>query len=206
MCVQTANKPWERPAVREDIPVLSQYFHGIDFEGALKAMSLDGCVPLATDLVLLGATLSGQADDLGIKFLPFSAIDVPSRTSVKIPEMDNIVEWMENTALGSYMWQRANDWMEQNHGCRLEFAMNCGCGSVRSEHYVSGNWRRWVQRFNEIRQTVYGRTNVERRNSISGTTMTEAQRMMWKRIRTTLEALPAVAEKTEIAELVANAA
>lgn len=203
MCVQTANKPWERPAMLDDVPIFARHFPGIDFRGAIEAMSVDGCVPLTADLAILGATLSAPRDDLGIGFLPFTAIEVSSRTCVRIPEMDNIVGWMENTALGSYMWQKANEWMEQNHDCRLEFAMNCGCGSVRSENYANGNWQRWVQRFNEVRRTVYGRTRIECRNSIAGTTMTKAQRTMWRRIRATLEELPAVAERTEIRELLA---
>jgi hypothetical protein len=164
-------------------------------------MSVDGCVPLTADLAILGATLSMQGDDLGVRFFPFTGVDVATRTCVKIPEMDNIVEWMENTALGSYMWQKANDWMERSHGCRLEFAMNCGCGVVRMEQYASGAWCKWVRRFNEAHRTVYGRTNMERRASIKGTTMTEAQRKSWKRVRAVLEALPAVAEEAEAGPL-----
>lgn len=197
MCVQTAHKPWERPAVPEDAPIFSKRFPGIDFLAALEAMSVDGCVPLAADLALLGATLSTPEDDYGVRFLPFTAVDVAAKACVKIPEMDDIVGWMENTALGSHMWREASDWLERDRGCRIEFAMDCGCGSVRSASYANGDWRRWVRRFNQERRTIYGRTSVERRASIAGTTMTESQRAMWKRIRATLEELPEIRQRAE---------
>ena len=181
----------------EDIPVFERHFPGIDFREVLEAMSVDGCVPLTADIAIVGATLSMQADDLGIRFFPFTGVDLATTTCVQIPEMDNIVEWMENTALGSYMWQKASDWMERRHGCRLEFAMNCGCGVVGTEQYANGAWREWIRRFNTARSAVYGRTNIERRQTIDGTTMTEAQRRMWTRVRAVLESLPAIAEEAE---------
>jgi hypothetical protein len=187
--------------VTEDASIFERHFPGIDFHAALAAMSVDGCVPLTADLAIVGATLSMQADDLGVRFFPFTGVDVAARTCVKTPEMDNIVEWMENTALGSYMWQKASDWMEGSHGCRLEFAMDCGCGVVAMEQYANGTWREWVRRFNAVRRTVYGRTAIERRQSIDGTTMTEAQRRMWQRVRAVLEALPAVADESEAGSL-----
>ena len=204
MCVQTRDAAFERPANRDDLPILARHFPGIDFAGMLDAMSVDGCVPLTADLVLFAGILSIPADDLGIKFVPFAGMVPGTRTVVKIPEMDGIVEWMENTALGSYLWARASDWAERNHGCRIEFAMDCGCGGVRTEHYANGTWRKWVRRFNETRRIAYGRTNVEYRDTIAGTDITQAQHSMWRRMRTALLSLPAVGVPDE--ELVLTAA
>lgn len=150
MCVQTANKAWERPAAAQDFPTLAKHFPGIDFHGMHAAMSVDGCVPLVTDLALLAAILRSEEDRLGMRFLPFSGLDMQagSATVVSIPEMDNIVEWMENTALGGHMWRKGSEWSERNHGRRVEFSMNCGCGSVRVESYSNGNWEQWVRNFN----------------------------------------------------------
>ena len=208
MCVQTANKPWERPAEAQDFPILAKHFPGIDFRGMHSAMSVDGCVPLTTDLALIGAILSSESDDLNMRFVPFAGLDQrPDKaTVVTIPEMDNIVEWMENTALGGYMWRKASEWSERDHGRRIEFSMNCGCGSVGLECYANGDWQAWVNRFNASRRNVYGNTHTERRFTIEGTDITSSQLMMWRRIRTVLEELPAVAAKTEAVEVVATAA
>jgi hypothetical protein len=208
MCVQTANKPWERPAEVQDFPILAKHFPGINFHGMHSAMSVDGCIPLTTDLVLVAAILSSEADDLDMRFVPFAGLDQrPGKaTVVTIPEMDNIVEWMENTALGGYMWRKGSEWSERNHGRRIEFSMNCGCGSVGLECYTNGKWQTWVNRFNASRCRAYGKTNTERRLTIDGTDIAFSQLMMWRRIRTALEELPAVAAKTETAEVVACAA
>jgi hypothetical protein len=73
----------------------------------------------------------------------------------------------------------------------------CGCSVVGMEQYASGAWREWVRRFNAGRRTVSGRTSVERPHSIEGTTMTEAQCRMRRRVRAVLESLRAVAEEKE---------
>lgn len=201
MCVQTANKPWERPATAQDFPILAKSFPGIDFHGMHSAMSVNGCVPLATDLILLAAILKSEQDNLGMRFLPFSGIDRQSASpkTVTIPEMDNIVEWMENTALGGYMWREASKWSEQTYGRRIEFSMNCGCGSVSVQSYSNGNWEQWVSNFNSDRRHIYGRTNTERRLTSEGTDITPSQLTMWQRIRATLEALPAIAASEAVA-------
>ncbi|PIR83548.1 hypothetical protein COU18_02590 [Candidatus Kaiserbacteria bacterium CG10_big_fil_rev_8_21_14_0_10_51_14] len=208
MCVQTANKPWERPAAVQDFPILAKHFPGVDFQGMHSAMSVDGCVPLTTDLVLSAAILASEEDSLGMRFLPFVGLDSlsGSATVVTIPEMDNIVEWMENTALGGHMWRKGSEWAERNHGRRIEFSMNCGAGSVGLECYGNGNWQQWVTDFNASRRNVYGRTNTERRLTIEGTDITSAQLMMWRRIRTALADLPAIATKTDAIEVVSVAA
>ena len=195
MCVQTANKQWERPADVADFPILARHFPEIDFSGMHAAMSVDGCVPLTTDLVLSAAILRSEEDDLGMRFLPFSGLDkqLGAATVVTIPEMDNIVEWMENTALGGHMWRKASEWSERTYNRRIEFSMNCGCGSVGVECYSNGNWTRWVTNFNEVRRHVYGRTNLERRPTILGTDITPSQHTMWRRIRAALEDLPTAA-------------
>jgi len=200
MCVQTRNQPWERPAMAEDVPLLQNHFPGIDFAGMLEAMSVDGCVPLTADLVLVAGILTVEPDDRGVRYVPFAGIDPDEpRTVVKIPEMDGIVEWMENTALGSYMWQKASDWSEANHGCRIEFAMDCGCGCVTTEQYADGTWRNWVRAFNESRRHAYGRTNIAYRHSIRGTDITPGQLDMWRRMRAALHDLPAVVHDEDLA-------
>lgn len=198
MCVQTAHKAWERPAVRQDFPILAKSFPGIDFHGMHAAMSVDGCVPLTTDLVLLAAILGSGEDNLGMRYLPFSGLDKQSDKPmvITIPDMDNIVEWMENTALGGYMWQKASAWSEATYGRRVEFSMNCGCGSVGAEHYANGNWKQWVNNFNGRRRHVYGRTNTERRPTAEGTDITASQVSMWQRIRAALQALPAIVDQS----------
>jgi len=201
MCVQTRNQPWERPAVAEDVPILQGHFPGIDFGGMLKAMSVDGCVPLTADLVLFAGILSVEPDKRGVKYVPFAGIDLNDPTAptvIKIPEMDGIVEWMENTALGSYMWQKASDWAEQTHGCRVEFSMDCGCGGVTTEQYTNGIWRNWVRAFNVSRRHAYGRTNIAYRSTIRGTDITPDQLLMWRRMRAALQALPAIVRDEEL--------
>lgn len=208
MCVQTANKAWERPATAQDFPILAKSFPGIDFAGMHAAMSVHGCVPLTTDLVLLAAIIQSKEDHLGMRFLPFSGVDQRpgAVTVVTIPEMDNIGEWMENTALGGYMWRKASEWSEKNHNRRIEFSMNCGAGSVGVECYSNGNWEQWVQNFNESRRHVYGRTSTQRRLTAEGTDIQPWHVSMWRRIRSALEDLPAIVAKTETVEVVATAA
>lgn len=201
MCVQTRNQPWERPAVAEDVPILRSHFPGIDFHAMLEAMSVDGCVPLTADLVLFAGILSVEPDKRGVRYVPFAGIDLNDPTAptvVKIPEMDGIVEWMENTALGSYMWQKASQWAEANHGCRVEFSMDCGCGGVTTEQYANGTWRNWVRAFNVSRRYAYGRTNIEYRSTIRGTDITSDQLNMWRRMRAALHAIPAVVHDEEL--------
>lgn len=191
MCVETKNLAWERPATEMDIPILAKHFLGINFKGMLEAMQVDGCVPLTTDLVLFAGILSAERDDLGMRYVPFAGRDPRTpQTVVKLSIMDGIVEWMENTALGSYMWQAASRWAEKEYDCKVEFSMNCGCGSVCCESYENGAWPEWVRRFNESRRDMYGRTNVELRSTIEGTDITKEQLHMWHRMRTALEALP----------------
>lgn len=193
MCVQTKNLPWERPAEETDIPILENYFPGINFKGMLKAMSVDGCVPLTTDLVLFAGILSADMDELGMRSVPFAGANpLMPQTVIKLYIMEDIVEWMENTALGSYMWQKASQWATEQYGCKVEFSMNCSCGSVCCESYENGAWPEWVRRFNASRRLMYGRTNIVWQTRIEGTDITESQFQMWRRMRAALEALPAV--------------
>jgi len=193
MCVDTKGYPWERPAVESDIPVIESHFPGVDFSGLLEAMSQDGAQPLTTDLVLAGAMLNSSQDDLGMKYVPFSGLEGSTRRMVKLPVMDQVVEWCENSALGTDMWQHASDWCEKSHNGRFHFAMNCGCGCVSREAYADGRWQAWKERFNRSRADVFGRTTVVRRdiNSIEGTDITASQLHMWYRMRSCLEALVA---------------
>ncbi len=202
MCVDTKGYDWERPAAKSDCAILASHFPGVDFEGLLEAMSKDSAVPLTTDLALVGAMMNTAPDDLGMRPIPFSAIQNDgSRIVVKLPVMDQVVEWFENSALGTDMWNNASDWCEQQNGTRVHFAMNCSCGLVEVSAYENGQWTAWKERFNKSRAHLFGRTKVVRRdtNSISGLDITNAQLMMWYRIRACLEALPAAASDMELA-------
>lgn len=195
MCVETKNQAWERPAIEADIPMLAKHFPGINFKGMLEAMSVDGCVPLTVDLVLFAGILCAEKDELGMRYVPFAGRDPRMPHSVvKLFVMDGIVDWMENTALGSYMWQVASHWSEREYGCKVEFSMNCGCGSVCCESYKNGAWPDWVRRFNKSRHLMYGRTNIVWQSTIEGTDITKDQLLMWQRIRAALEALPSMNE------------
>ena len=193
MCVQTKNQSWERPAVESDLPIFEKHFPGIHFKDMFDAMSLDGCVPLTTDLALLAGVLTVDEDNLGIGFVPFSGKDLRTpQTVVKLDIMEDIVDWMENTALGSYMWRAASRWTERVYGYRIEFAMNCGCKKVRCDSFENGVLLQWVRRFNESRKSLYGRTNVITQTSIEGTDISFDQFRTWVRMRNVLEALPYV--------------
>lgn len=198
MCVNTTSQNWERPAVNEDCAILARFFPGVDFEGLLQAMSTDGAKPLTSDLVLVGAVLNMPADDLGVKSVPFSALNLETREVVKLPIMDQIVEWFENTGLGTDMWHNASDWCEREKGVRVHFTMNCRCPAVPRAAIEDGRWTAWKRRDNARHADIFGRSRVVRRDtdSLENLDMTAAALMMWRRIRMCLEALPAVQETT----------
>jgi hypothetical protein len=193
MCVNTKNYAWERPARVEDCAIISEHFSNIDFQGLLTAMSQDNAYPLTSDLVLVGAMMHTPADDLGMRPVPFTCINLKTREVVKLPVMEQIVDWFENTALGSDMWQHASDWTEKKNGTRVHFAMNCSCGLVETAAYHDGRWQAWKVRFNQSRSDLYGRTRIGDwpTNSIEGLDITPQQFEMWQRIRNCLEALSA---------------
>ena len=201
MCVDTKGYDWERPATAADCATLGAHFPGIDFTDLLEAMSQDGAQPLTADLALLGAMAHTPPDARGMRYVPFTAVhaDGESRDVVKLPVMDQIGEWFENTALGSDMWKNASDWCEAKMGARVHFAMNCGCGLVAVSAYKNGLWSSWKQHFNQSRAHLFGRTRVTRRdtNDISGLDITPAQLEMWQRIRACLQALPAQIQTPE---------
>jgi hypothetical protein len=117
MCVDTKGHHWERPAMKSDCETLSHYFQDVDFDGLLDAMSQDGARPLTTDLALVGAMMHTKPDDRGMRYVPFTAVETNGSCNVvKLPVMDQIVEWFENTALGSDMWKNASDWCEKKMG------------------------------------------------------------------------------------------
>lgn len=194
MCVDAKGYDWERPAAETDCGVLADHFPGVDFSGLLQAMSKDGARPLTADLALVGAMMHTPPDDGGMRYVPFTGIEKQgSRNVVKLPVMDQISAWFENSALGSDMWKNASDFCERQMGARVHFAMNCGCGLVAVAAYKNGQWAAWKERFNASRAHLFGRTTVIRRDSdaIAGLDITEAQLAIWQRIRRCLEALPA---------------
>ncbi|BBO34182.1 hypothetical protein [Lacipirellula parvula] len=192
MCVDNKGYPWERPATEADAATIGEHFPNIDFAELLAVMSQDMAKPLTTDLVLIGAMLSSCSDDLGMCYVPFTGLEAGSKNMVKLPVMDQVVDWFENSALGTDMWHHASDWCEKRHGGRFHFCMNCGCGFVSLEAHQDSRWKSWQVRFNLSRASVFGATSVVRRdlNSILNTDITDAQLAMWHRIRTCLESLP----------------
>lgn len=193
MCVSTKNNDWERPAADSDCAILESHFPNVGFQGLLRAMSKDGARPLTADLALVGAMMHTPADDQGMRYVPFSGVEEGTQNVVKLPVMEQIADWFENSALGTDMWNNASDWCERKNGARVHFAMNCGCGLVAVSAYRNGQWTAWKERFNKSRAHLFGHTNVVERSadSISGLDITEAQLKMWRRIRKALEALPA---------------
>ena len=200
MCVDTKGYDWERPAMRSDCAALAEHFPDVDFNGLLDAMSKDGAKPLTSDLALVGAMMHTPPDDRGMRYVPFAGVEKDgSRNAVKLPVMDQIGPWFENSALGTDMWKNASDWCEKQMGARVHFAMNCGCGLVAVSAYKDGQWKSWKERFNASRAHLFGRTTVVRRDAdvIAGLDITEAQLAIWKRIRRCLEALPAAGKADE---------
>jgi len=193
MCVESHGENWERPARADDLPILNRFFKGIDFESLLSVMSRDNAKPLTTDLALIGAMIETNPDELGMRFVPFCALGSQKDKVVKLPVMESIVGWFENSALGTDMWQHASDWAEERYSGRFHFAMNCGCGLVASEAKQNGNWSRWQQNFNASRSETYGETHVTKReeDSVEGLDISSAQLNMWSKIREALSALPA---------------
>ncbi len=194
MCVDTSHQAWERPATKADCAIIAKHFDGVDFEELLDVMSEDGARPLTTDLVLVGAMVHTQPDARGMRKIPFSAIETHmSQNIIKLPVMDKIVEWYENSALGTDIWNNASDWCEEKFGARIHFVMNCSCGMVSTKSYLNGEWTAWKRDFNTSRAHLYGRTTVVRRdaNNLTGLDLSPAQLMMWQRMRACLEALPA---------------
>lgn len=165
-----------------------------------KAMSVYGFRPLTTDLVLLAAMLDTQPDDLGVRYVPFAGMDRRSpRTVVKLPAMQGIVEWLENTALGTDMWLAASKWTKTYQDCEIRFTMDCGCGLVPTSAFIRGTWNTWLERFNLSRSAAYGRTNVAwpqemKPYFLKYTDFTSTQFEMWLRMRSALRSLPAVSE------------
>lgn len=203
MCVDTKGYEWERPATQADCAVMSEHFTGVDFKGLLNAMSQDGAKPLTTDLALVGAMMHTPPDDRGMRYVPFTAVETNgSQNVVKLPVMDQIVEWFENSALGSDMWKNASDFCEKQMGARVHFAMNCGCGLVAVAAYKNGQWQAWKERFNASRAHLFGRTTVIHRktDSILGLDITKAQLEIWQRLRACLEDL---AQEQEVSEKLA---
>ena len=202
MCVQTTQSAWERPAIASDLPIIAKHFNVEGLPQIFKAMSKNGFRPLTTDIVLVAAMLSTRADTLGMQYVPFSGLSKVTDAVVKLPVMDKIVEWFENTALGTDMWEAASDVIESIYGGRVHFAMNCGCGIVAQEATHDGRWQEWMQSFNKSRWNIYGKSRVIRQetNDLIICDITIPQLTMWRRIRAALEALPAV-ESTKQREM-----
>jgi hypothetical protein len=190
MCVQTQHQSWERPASPNDFSVLNESFPGIDYAKLYDAMRIDDAVPLACDLVLVGAMYHATPDDIGVRLVRFSGSDPQTDTVVKLKVMEGIVPWFENSALGTDMWRNADSYLS-TLGVHVHFAMKCSCGLVPVATKHNGMWNAWKRRFNQDRAHIYGRTNIRWQVGIEGTDFTPADVILWERIRRTLNALPA---------------
>jgi hypothetical protein len=146
MCVDTMGYNWERPAISADLELIAKIFPGVDYQGLFNAMSADGARPLTTDLVLYGAMANTPADELGMRYVPFTTVNNLTGEITKLPVMEQISEWFENTALGTDMWMNASAWSKKSEN--VHFAMNCGCGLVNSAAYKDGRWSQWKLEFN----------------------------------------------------------
>ena len=109
--------------------------------------------------------------------------------------MIDIIDWMENTALGYRMWRSASEWTESTYGVAIEFTMDCGCPIVPLEAYQNGSYERWLTSFNKSRSAIFGRSDVVYGGDGANTDITASQHLMWRRIREALFALPAYDEE-----------
>jgi hypothetical protein len=200
MCVDSKDFSWERPVTESDLKYFETEFPNVDFKKFMDAMSKDGGVPLTTDMALIGGMLNTQPDDLGMCYVPFTGFELGTQNVVKLPVMDQMVEWFENTALGTDMWNHASDVSENLYGGRFHFAMNCGCGFVANNTKKIGNWSKWQVRFNNSRRNLFGRTKIIHRtsNDVRGLDITKEQLAIWERMRRVLEALPASSSYEEL--------
>ena len=188
MCVQKKGYDFEGPTQLSDIALLAQQYPDIDFQGLNDAMSKYGFVPVAADLAMIATALTMQADQQGIRYLPFAAIRHSDQAMVKLPVMEGIVGWLENTALGTDMWLSANSWLRQEHSAEVRFTMDCGCCIVPVAHLDNGVWQEWLVKFNQQRQAIYGRTDVVylQHNSIEDNSMQAHQLSAWLKMRNVL--------------------
>ena len=202
MCVKESGFLWERPATIADCAVLSQHFPGVDFLGAFRAMSVYGFRPLPTDLVLVAGLFSSPPDKDGVRIVPFSGYDPIRKTIVKLSVMDNIVPWMENSALGTAMWRSVSEWTHRTRGTVIEFTMKCSCIEIPTAHLYSGAYGRWLERFHASRENahgIFGRSRLPIRKTPRGTDITFAEWQVWKKMRYVLESLHTESSKEEVA-------
>lgn len=191
MCVQQKNHVFEGPAQTSDITILSKKYPNINFYELKNAMSKYGGLPLASDLAMIGAAMSLPKDDFGIRRFPLSAIRAQDQCMIKLPVMKDIVDWLENSALGTDMWLAANEWLKANHGVTVRFTMNCDCNIVPEDAILDGRWAKWLTRFNQQRLSIYGRTHVVNLESddITDLNMSSDQLDSWKVMREVLLSL-----------------
>jgi hypothetical protein len=190
MCVQKLGYDFEGPVQESDFTRLETAYPGIDFRALTVAMSQHGFVPLTCDLVLIGATLELK-ERQGIRFLPFTGLRYRNGAMVKLPVMDGVVGWFENTALGTDMWLEANTYLKKHHGVEVRFTMDCGCGIVSLDALKDGSWHSWLRKFNAARRHIYGRTDVvhSHNDNIAGTDITSEQLIAWQKLRRVLWSL-----------------
>lgn len=192
MCVQKLGLNFEGPAQTTDFSVLHEAYPGIDFLQLHKAMSVYGFVPLATDLAMMGAVLNIPENAHGVQLLPFAGVRSSDMAMVKLPVMEGIVGWLENTVLGSEMWKAASQYLSTHHGVELFFTMDCGCGVVAHRAMDNGQYYEWLTQFNTYRTSIFGRTDVVmlRNDDIADTDIESVQLHAWKQMRGVLFALP----------------
>ncbi len=201
MCVNERGFAWERPARLSDIPLLSKHFPNVDLESAFRAMNVYGFRPLPTDLVLVGGLFLSTPDKDGVRAVPFSGYAPKMQTIFKIPAMIGVVEWMENTALGTAMWRSVSEWTMKTRGTVIEFTMKCSCIEVPVEHLGNERYGRWLEEFHASRdgaKGVFGQSGLPIIKDIAGTDMTHEQFTIWNKMRASLEMLT-VAQTTKAA-------
>lgn len=192
MCVKESGLPWERYATPADCVVLSTVFPGVDFADMMSAMSVHGFRPVPTDLVLLGGLFSSTPDAIGIRSVPFSGFDRKRREIVKLSVMSGIVEWMENSALGTAMWRSVSEWTRRTRGTVIEFTMKCHCIEVPVSVFDGLEYGKWLERHHASRAGVtgvFGRSGLPVRKTNIGTDITGEQFMLWRTMRHALEEL-----------------
>lgn len=185
MCVQSKGYDFEGPAQSSDLKILNKHYPLIDFSELLAIMSQHEFSPLASDLAMIGAVFHIDADQSGVRELPFTAINRQDQTKFKLAAMEGIVEWMENSALASDMWIATNRWLRQHHQVEMRFTDNCGCCIIPTQMLDSGAWFTWLAEYNKERRSLrkLDQINYVNENNIHDNNLNDEQVQAWVKLR-----------------------